>query len=132
MCKSGDSFHPAEREREKFLPCLYLDLAGRALTIFLFKTAKEDELTKDSRWERCLWSLPTLLPSNFFSAIESYCSRLSVSLLTYDSRSALIRLDRRKQSGRTLFVSYFYFNIQGVKKRTLVSLSNARKSGLQF
>ena len=39
-------------------------------------------------------------PSKFFSAIQSYCSRLPVSLLSYDSRSNLLRLDRRKKIGR--------------------------------
>ena len=34
-------------------------------------------------------------PSKFFSALPSYCPRLSVVLLSYDSRSTLIRLDRR-------------------------------------
>ena len=35
-------------------------------------------------------------PSSFFPALQWYCSCLSVSLLSYDSRSILIRLDRRK------------------------------------
>ena len=36
------------------------------------------------------------VPSKFFSTVQSYCPRLSVVLLSYDSRSTLIRLDRRK------------------------------------
>ena len=32
-------------------------------------------------------------PSKFFSAFQAYCSRLSVALLSYDSRSTRIRLD---------------------------------------
>ena len=39
-------------------------------------------------------------PSKFFSALKSNCSRLSVVLLSYDSRSTLFRLDRRKKFGR--------------------------------
>ena len=35
-------------------------------------------------------------PSKFFSALQSYCSRLSIVLLSYDSRSTLIRRDRKK------------------------------------
>ena len=41
-----------------------------------------------------------LHPSKFFSALQSYCSCLSVGLLSYDSRSTLIRPDRRKKFGR--------------------------------
>ena len=37
-------------------------------------------------------------PSKFFSALQSHCSRLSVILLSYDSRSTLVRLDRRKKN----------------------------------
>ena len=36
------------------------------------------------------------LPSKFFSVLQSYCSRSSVGLFSYDSRSTLIRLDWRK------------------------------------
>ena len=36
----------------------------------------------------------------FFSALQSYCSRLLVGLLSYDGRSTLIWLDLRKKSGR--------------------------------
>ena len=36
-------------------------------------------------------------PAKFFSAIQSYFSRISVGLLSYDSRSTLIRLDQRKK-----------------------------------
>ena len=35
-------------------------------------------------------------PSKLFSAIQSYSSRISVGLLSYDSRSTLIRLDQLK------------------------------------
>ena len=37
------------------------------------------------------------LPSKFFSTLKLYCPRLSVVLLSYDSRLILIRLDRRKK-----------------------------------
>ena len=37
-----------------------------------------------------------LCPSKFFSATQLFCSRLSIGSLSYDSRSTLIRLDRRK------------------------------------
>ena len=40
------------------------------------------------------------IPSIFFSALQSYCSRLSVVFLSYESSSTLIRLDRRKKNGR--------------------------------
>ena len=36
-------------------------------------------------------------PSKFFSALQPYCSCLSVVFLSYDSRSTLIQLDRRKK-----------------------------------
>ena len=36
-------------------------------------------------------------PSKFFLALQSFCCRLSVVLLSYDSRSTLIRLDRTKK-----------------------------------
>ena len=48
-------------------------------------------------------------PSKFFSVLQSYCFRLSVVFLSYDSRSTLIRLDRRKEFGRaTQHSSYVY------------------------
>ena len=37
-----------------------------------------------------------LLPVKFFSAVQLYCSRFSVGLLSYDSISTLLRLDCRK------------------------------------
>ena len=41
--------------------------------------------------------------SNFFQVTHSYCSHLSVGLLSYDSRSTLIRLDCRKNmTGNTV------------------------------
>ena len=39
-------------------------------------------------------------PSKFFSALQSFCCRLSVVLLSCDSRSTLIRRDRTKKIGR--------------------------------
>ena len=42
-------------------------------------------------------------PSKFLSSLQSYCPRLSVGLLSYDSSSTLIRLDRWKIFGRALF-----------------------------
>ena len=41
-----------------------------------------------------------VVPSKFFSALQSYCSRLSVGLLSCDSRSTLVQLDRRKKIGQ--------------------------------
>ena len=41
-------------------------------------------------------SLKKDYPSKFFSALQSYCPRLSVVLLSSDIRSTLIRLDPRK------------------------------------
>ena len=35
-------------------------------------------------------------PSKLFSALHTYCSRISVVLLSYNSRSTLIRLDCKK------------------------------------
>ena len=39
-------------------------------------------------------------PSKFFSALQSYCSIISVVLLSYNSRSTLIWLDRKIKFGR--------------------------------
>ena len=39
-------------------------------------------------------------PSKFFLALQSFCCPLSVVLLSYDSKSTLIRLDCRKKIGR--------------------------------
>ena len=41
-------------------------------------------------------------PVHFFSTAQSYCSRLSVGLLSYDSRLTLIRRDHRKKCGRAI------------------------------
>ena len=38
-------------------------------------------------------------PSKFFSAIQSYCFCLSVSLFSYESKSTLLQLDDRKKIG---------------------------------
>ena len=43
---------------------------------------------------------PSDYPSKFFLALQSFCSRLSVVLLSCDSRSTLIRRDRTKKFGR--------------------------------
>ena len=54
------------------------------------------------QWNRKLWAVARCYswpgPSKFFSALQSYCSRLSVVLLSCDSRSTLIRLNRRKKN----------------------------------
>ena len=42
-------------------------------------------------------------PSKFFSAIQSFCSRLSVVLVSYDSGSTLLQLDRRIKFGRVVY-----------------------------
>ena len=52
--------------------------------------------TSDGRCTRA----PLPRPSKFFSAFQSYCPRLSVGWLSYNSRSSLIRLDRRIIIGR--------------------------------
>ena len=39
----------------------------------------------------------TAFPVQFFSVLQSYCSRISVVFLSYDSRLTPIRLDRRKK-----------------------------------
>ena len=39
-------------------------------------------------------------PSKFLPALQSYCSRLSVGLVSYDGRLTLMRLDLRRKSGR--------------------------------
>ena len=46
------------------------------------------------------WKWNYINPSKFLSALQSYCPRLSVILLSYDSRSTPIRLDRRNKIGR--------------------------------
>ena len=55
-------------------------------------------------WRLCYFLALALMrmvfPSQKIPSIRLHCSRLSVSLLSYDSRSTLIRLDHRKQSGR--------------------------------
>ena len=44
------------------------------------------------------------IQSNFFSALQSYCSRFSVSLLLYDSRSTLLQLDHWKKIGQEIVI----------------------------
>ena len=39
-----------------------------------------------------------IYPFKFFSALQSFCCRLSVVLLSYHSRSTLIQRDRRKKN----------------------------------
>ena len=39
-------------------------------------------------------------PSKFFLALQSFCCRVLVVLLSYDSRSTLIRIDRTKKFAR--------------------------------
>ena len=41
-----------------------------------------------------------MTPSKHFSLIQSYCSRLSVSLLSYRSRATLLQLDHRNKFER--------------------------------
>ena len=64
-------------------------------------------------------------PSKFFSALQSYCPCLSVILLSYDGRSTLIRLDRRKKFGRAAAVlsqSMDEFSIQILTKLNVATL----------
>ena len=48
------------------------------------------------------WDVSLYYPSKFFSALQLYCSRFSVCLLSYDSRSTLLRRDRIKNIGRVV------------------------------
>ena len=47
-----------------------------------------------------------LYPYNLFSSIPSFCSRFLVVLLSYDRRSTLLRLDRRKKVKDVFFLIY--------------------------
>ena len=54
----------------------------------------------------------TTFPSKFFSPLQSYCPRLSVVLLSYDSRSTLIRRDGKEKFGRVrVFFSVSFYCI---------------------
>ena len=55
---------------------------------------------KTSIWETQFRGGAYIIPVQFFSAIQSYCSRLSVVLLSYDRRLILLRLNCRKKSRR--------------------------------
>ena len=52
----------------------------------------------------------TPCPSKFFSGLQSFCCRLFVVLLSYDSRSTLIRRDCTKKIGRVLKMTSFIFS----------------------
>ena len=64
-------------------------------------------------------SYEEIFPSKFFSAIQLYCSRLSVSLLSYDSRSTLFWLESRKKFGRPACFHQYKYSIlyysQGIR-----------------
>ena len=68
-------------------------------------------------------------PSNFFSAIQSYCSGLLVGLLPYDGRSTLLRLNRRKNMYGKLVWGHKMVSVSGFKicpgERTIVSMTAA-------
>ena len=62
-----------------------------------------DDTKLTARWMQYNWTAPNRLlcccwhnPSNFCPAIQLYCCRLSVDLLSYDNRFTQIRLDQRK------------------------------------
>ena len=50
--------------------------------------------------------------TKFFLALQSFCCRLSVVLLSYDSRSTLIRRDRTEKFGRTYIHTYIPSAVQ--------------------
>ena len=52
-----------------------------------------------THWTNRLWRLPI----HIFSSLELYCSRLSVVLISYDSRSTLLWLDGLEKFGRVKF-----------------------------
>ena len=54
------------------------------------------------------------LPSNFFPAIQSYCSHLPVVLLSYDSRSTLFQLDHRKKIERANYIYHSFFRLNSL------------------
>ena len=59
-------------------------------------------------------------PSKFFLALQSFCCRLSIVLLSYDIKSTLMRLDRRKKIGRVVqkqFQGHIKCNKQLVSNR---------------
>ena len=74
------------------------------MALVILSTRKESSKTKDlcclSKWYVVAWSSRSATRQKCFSAIQSYCSRLSVGLLSCDSRSTPWWLDRGKKSGR--------------------------------
>ena len=65
----------------------------------------EDCLRKVIRFFQFPRNVPSYLfnnPSKFFSALQSFCCRLSVGLLSYDNRSTLKRLHQRIKFGREM------------------------------
>ena len=61
-------------------------------------------------------------PFNYFSALRSYCSRFSVGLLSYDSTTTLMRLDRGENlDGKTRPHFPIYLNIRADKAQGLYS-----------
>ena len=58
---------------------------------------------------RYVWHWTVYSPSKFFSALPSVCSRLSVGLLWYDSRSTLRRLHQREKFGRVVHATTSLF-----------------------
>ena len=81
---------------DKYLDGLTAILA-KSSQLLLQEKNKETELMPRARDKQ--YQSKTTRPI-FFPALLSYCSRLSVVLLSYDSRSTLIRLDRRQKFGR--------------------------------
>ena len=71
-----------------------------------------------------------LVPSKFFLALHSFCCRLSVILLSYDSRSTIIpvQLDRRKKIWSSLSVCLLSYN----SRSTLIRLDGRKKIGREL
>ena len=94
------------------IPCSICHLSHHFIDHIQIETDKKNSLMIPASlllWTTCPGNqhdlrvhcpVPRTLPSNFFQPFQSYCSRLSVGLLSYDSRSSLLRLDRRNISGR--------------------------------
>ena len=61
-------------------------------------------------------------PSIFVLVIQSYCIRLSVGLLSYDSSSNLLQLDHRKKSERVERPIQFFSALQLYGSRLYVGL----------
>ena len=66
----------------------------------------------------------------FFSALQSYCSRLSIVLLSYDGKSTLIRLERRKKIGRVIYCKKSISVLHPIQSACLLYTSPSPRDGL--